>query len=106
MSEILKCPFCGGEPELIPRGNAFTKKRSAEIKCGTCRVEMVVGAIHGTLDWCAKTVTEKWNKRVGITQEPMIGAVVCPDCNCNKFRKEDEYNECINCHKKFYKNGY
>jgi Lar family restriction alleviation protein len=62
---IRPCPFCGGDAELILRGNTFTKKRNAEIRCGNCNVEMVVGAIRNSLDWCAKTVIAKWNKRVG-----------------------------------------
>jgi Lar family restriction alleviation protein len=65
-SDVIRpCPFCGGEAEIILRGNAFTKKRNAEIRCGNCNVEMVVGAVHSSLEWCAKTVTAKWNKRVG-----------------------------------------
>ena len=56
-------PFCGGEAERILRGNAHTKKRSAEIKCKECNVLMVVGAIRNDLDWCAAIVTGKWNRR-------------------------------------------
>ena len=63
ITEILNCPFCGQEAELILRGNDWTKRRSAEIKCNKCNVIMIVGAIHGTLDWCTKKVIEKWNKR-------------------------------------------
>lgn len=59
-----RCPFCGGEPELILRGNAFTKKRNAEIRCNNCNVEMVVGAVHNSLEWCEKKVVEKWNNRL------------------------------------------
>lgn len=59
------CPFCGGEAELILRGNAFTKKRNAEIRCGSCNVEMVVGAIHNSLEWCQEKVIQKWNCRAG-----------------------------------------
>ncbi len=63
MAEIKNCPFCGQEPHLIWRGNASSKKRSAEIKCKNCNVEMIVGAIRNSIRWCEETVIEKWNKR-------------------------------------------
>lgn len=58
-----RCPFCGNDAILIKRGNAFTKKRSAEIECMNCHVKMIVGAIRNTLEWCEKKVIEKWNSR-------------------------------------------
>jgi hypothetical protein len=61
--EIQPCPFCNEKPELILRGNAFTKKRNAEIRCDKCNVEMVVGAVHNSLEWCQDKVIEKWNNR-------------------------------------------
>lgn len=64
---LLPCPFCGGEVELINRGNAFTKKRSAEIRCNQCSIEMIVGAIHHSLEWCEETITAKWNRRNNMT---------------------------------------
>jgi transcription elongation factor Elf1 len=54
--EILKCPFCNGEPVLTERGNSYSKKRSTEIKCTNCGVEMIVGAISNSLEWCRETV--------------------------------------------------
>lgn len=57
------CPFCGGTAELITRGNAFTKKRSAEVECCKCHTKQVTGAIHNNLDWCIGVAVEKWNKR-------------------------------------------
>lgn len=61
--ELASCPFCGGDAELILRGNEFTKKRSAEILCNKCNVVMTVGAIRNSLEWCTKIVAEKWNKQ-------------------------------------------
>jgi len=63
IEEIKPCPFCGGEAELITRGNAFTKKRSAEIECSKCHTLQVTGAIHSSLEWCQEKAIEKWNKR-------------------------------------------
>lgn len=63
-ADILPCPFCGNDVELILRGNEFTKERSAEIKCSSCNVVMVVGAIRNDLDWCTAIAINKWNKRI------------------------------------------
>jgi len=60
---LKKCPFCDGDAELILRGNAFTKKRSAEIECNSCHTKQVTGAIHNSLKWCKEKAIEKWNKR-------------------------------------------
>ena len=64
-SRLKYCPFCGGVAEIITRGNAFTKKRSAEIECSKCHVKMIVGAIRNSLDWCESIIINKWNQRTG-----------------------------------------
>lgn len=61
--ELKSCPFCGDIPELITRGNAHTKKRSAEVLCHGCNTLMVVGAIRYSLEWCVDIVTSRWNTR-------------------------------------------
>lgn len=66
--ELLPCPFCGSEPTVEQIGNNATKKRLVAIKCrgkSSCGVEMRVGAIIHDVEWCQKTVSEKWNRRVG-----------------------------------------
>lgn len=62
---LRSCPFCGAEPELILRGNAHTKSRSAEVYCRSCHTKQVTGAIHNSLDWCQEKAVEKWNRRSG-----------------------------------------
>lgn len=61
--KLKSCPFCGGAPELIPRGNDFCKKKSAEVSCRNCNVVMVVGAIRYSLNWAIGTVIDSWNRR-------------------------------------------
>jgi len=66
MSEFLKsCPFCGEIPVIIKRGNSATRRRAAIVACTTplCRIEMKVGAIRNTLEWCEQMVIERWNTR-------------------------------------------
>jgi len=62
---LRSCPFCGGIAELITRGNAFTKKRSAEVECVKCHTKQVTAAVHSSLGWCENKAVEKWNNRSG-----------------------------------------
>jgi len=62
---LRSCPFCGAEPELILRGNAHTKSRSAEVYCRSCHTKQVTGAIHNSLAWCEDKAVDKWNRRSG-----------------------------------------
>lgn len=64
--ELKECPFCGGEAELTTRGNGYTKKRSAEIKCKDCNVKIICGAIKLGMYFCINTVTKHWNSRKGV----------------------------------------
>ena len=63
LNDLLCCPFCGGEPKKTFIGNNFTKKRSIEIKCTSCRVKRVDAAIHHSHEWLDGVITELWNKR-------------------------------------------
>ena len=65
--ELLPCPFCGNEAELIEKGNNFTKKRFVTIKCTNknCRAEMTNGAIRNDMNWLKEISTNAWNKRAG-----------------------------------------
>jgi len=62
MSDLLNCPFCGGEPILRKIGNDFTK-RSVEIKCKDCRVLRINSAIRNSMDWLVNISTKEWNTR-------------------------------------------
>ena len=65
--ELLPCPFCGNEAELIEKGNNYTKKRFITIKCTNknCRAEMTNGAIRNDMNWLKEISTNAWNKRAG-----------------------------------------
>ena len=62
-SSLLPCPFCGGDAEMITRGNDYTKKRSAEVVCKPCHMITIVAAIYKDLEWCKEQVSARWNKR-------------------------------------------
>ncbi len=61
--ELLPCPFCGGEAELLFIGNGHTKSRRVEVKCKKCRIKRTVGAIRHGSEWCAKISINEWNQR-------------------------------------------
>lgn len=61
--ELLPCPFCGTEPEMIHIGNEYTKSRKIEIKCPGCRAKLINAAIHHGFDWLEEVTAKAWNKR-------------------------------------------
>ena len=61
--EMLSCPCCGGEPELLFKGNPYTKNRSVTIRCKKCRLHRKDGAIRNDAEWCAKVAIKQWNER-------------------------------------------
>ena len=63
MSELLPCPFCGGNAELISRGNELTKSRSTEVRCSQCFFGKTVAAIRQTLAWTREKAVAAWNRR-------------------------------------------
>ncbi len=69
--ELLPCPFCGNEAELLFIGNSHTKSRKAEIKCKKCYVKIInAGLRHGS-EWVAKHSIDDWNKRATLQSKPV-----------------------------------
>jgi len=64
--KLSPCPCCGGESQLIFKGNHATKNRSAITKCTKCRLKREVAAVHHSSEWCARTAIEGWNKRIEV----------------------------------------
>ena len=61
--KVLKCPCCGGDPELKYIGNDFSKKRSIEIKCLKCRLKRKDSALTHSFLWLEEVCIRYWNKR-------------------------------------------
>jgi hypothetical protein len=64
--ELLPCPFCGGEAEIIEYGNALTGWDKTETKCRCCNTVQTHKWLRYKFDYdfiMQKTV-EAWNKRV------------------------------------------
>lgn len=59
-------PFCGGTPEMLRKGNDFTKKRSITIKCRGCRAERTDSALRNGMAWLEGVAVENWNQRPNV----------------------------------------
>jgi len=64
LDELLPCPFCGGEPEIIFIGNNQTKSRSVKIKCPDCRIERTDAGIRFNHQRIAEIAVKNWNRRI------------------------------------------
>lgn len=64
MQELKPCSFCGGDAEMLRRGNAHTKKRSITVRCKKCRVERTNAALIHSMDWLENVSIENWNMRI------------------------------------------
>ena len=57
MDELKKCPFCGGEAEIVTFLTAIMHKKRFQVKCTVC---------FCSTDWynlSEKEAKSKWNKR-------------------------------------------
>lgn len=61
--ELLPCPFCGGKPDVIIKGNNLTAKRSVIVKCTSCRVQRTNAGFITPIATLVKISTEQWNMR-------------------------------------------
>lgn len=68
---ILPCPFCGGEPVLIPYYSTHRGKRTEgfTIKCSSCVIKKDQMTMKYGLDWLRAVMITDWNKRV----TPIVG---------------------------------
>ena len=61
--EVENCPLCGREPKVLNYGNKYTPKIKVEIKCKSCNLKLVQGAIAFDMDWLEDTTIKNWNNR-------------------------------------------
>lgn len=59
MQELLPCPFCGAEPEMVQIG-----QNKIRIKCPECLVEKEQKVLRQTVDWLKGKMVAWWNSRM------------------------------------------
>lgn len=60
------CPFCGGEPEYIERGNEYMGIKETNVRCKRCNTKQVHKWIRMKFDFdeVRRLTVDGWNKRV------------------------------------------
>ena len=72
MTELKKCPHCGGEAEIYIQNKKWT------IECKNCFCEIS----HYTMD--SDEMTNAWNKRDGLSMDEIMAVVeYCLNLDCD-----------------------
>jgi hypothetical protein len=58
VSDLLPCPFCGGEAEIKQTG-----KMKLTLKCKSCVIGITQKTLKFDLEWLEGKMIEGWNKR-------------------------------------------
>lgn len=57
-TELLACPFCGGDPSIRPY-----MKNGLEIRCGGCHVALRQRVLRNSIEWLREKMVLDWNRR-------------------------------------------
>jgi len=62
--QLENCPLCNSEDLSVSHiGNERTQKRSIEIKCKNCRINIKDSAMRYGFDWLESLASSNWNNR-------------------------------------------
>ena len=65
MTELRKCPFCGGKATVINLyGTIYFGKRRWYVVCLDCGLSFTYGLTYGGLHTTKQRCVDDWNKRV------------------------------------------
>lgn len=62
--ELKRCPFCGGEAEIILTGNSIVGYSKVDVRCQCCGMGRIYRIVKGmSRDAIRSQVAKKWNRR-------------------------------------------
>lgn len=61
--DLLPCPFCGGDPMVIHKGNNYSRSQSIIIKCQGCRIVRTDSVMTHPIEWILPKAVASWNRR-------------------------------------------
>ena len=63
--DLKRCPFCGGEAEIVPTGNSIVGWKKTEVRCKSCRMGRSFRWISRKFDrdFIWEETAEQWNRR-------------------------------------------
>ena len=64
--ELLPCPFCGSDPQVVYTGNDLRESRAVTIQCSNsgCRISRTDRTLRKTFSWLEDIAVNGWNMRV------------------------------------------
>jgi Lar family restriction alleviation protein len=73
--ELLPCPFCGGEAEIVQIGNEATPKRGYEVRCLTwgCATKKRAMVIRQPMTKAREFALAIWNTRAALSLADGMG---------------------------------
>lgn len=61
--EVLPCPLCGNEPEVVTIGNNVTKSRKVKISCKKCGLTLIKATFEFWFEKILHYTIKQWNTR-------------------------------------------
>ena len=63
---VLPCPLCGEEPEVVTIGNDACKSRGVRVTCKGCTLKLEQRTLKKGFEYAFLFTLTKWNRRAGI----------------------------------------
>ena len=105
MTDLLPCPFCGGEAYTMRKHISIGQWDWCVVVCDDCGATVTRAGLDGTYKGAERAAIEAWNTRSAGTChsiDPVDSGVffICSNCNFGAGRIEFTPNYCPNCGRK------